>query len=101
KTTRVGYLGDPNDFFFTNRIIPFKFDFDVPVIINMPNNGFYAGVDISNMALADSVRLFTAKTNSAVSNTDSSAWVLNSLNNWRPFKNYRGKNVQLAIIPQI
>lgn len=101
KTTRVGYLGDPNDFFLTNRIIPFKFDFDVPVIINMPSNGFFAGVDISNMASADSIRLFTAKTNSAVSNIDSSAWVLNSLNNWRPFKNYRGKNVQLAIIPQI
>jgi hypothetical protein len=80
-----------------HKIIPYRFDFATPVIINA-NSGFYASIEFPNFS-GSGVNIFSNKRyNSA---PDSSAWVLDFNGNWQTIKQSRGFKVQLAIIPQI
>jgi hypothetical protein len=99
KVTSTGYWGKPYQTPKNNtKIIPFKFDFNVPVVINN-NSGFFAAVQGPVNSPPDSINVMTnTKYNSSV---DSSAWFLNFTNNWRTFRYNRGHKVQLAIFPQI
>jgi hypothetical protein len=97
KVSSVGYLGKPNFTAVNTKIIPFRFDFLTPIVVNA-NSGFYVSID-SPQNGADSVNIFTnTRYNSAI---DSSAWYLNVLGNWKTYKNSRNMKVQMAIIPQI
>ena len=97
KVSSVGYLGKPNLMTLNHKIIPYRFDFATPVIINA-NSGFYASVEFPPMS-GSGVNIFSNKRyNSA---PDSSAWVLDFNSNWQTIKQARGFKVQLAIIPQI
>jgi len=95
NTNAVGYLG--KGIAVSGSIIPYRFDFPVPVLVNA-NSGFFAGISLPYTSPTDSVRVLTNTTfNSA---QDSSAWFQASpTNNWRTFRTYRASKVQLAIIP--
>jgi hypothetical protein len=100
KLLNIGYVGKPNFTPLTNtKIIPFKFDFASPVLINS-TSGFFAAVQTpTNNVPGDSINIFTnTRYNSAV---DSSAWFLQLNNSWKPFRSGRKAKVQLAILPQI
>ena len=98
KTNQVTYIGNPGYVFSNKRVIPFKFDFPSPVIINA-NSGFFAGVTAPVTSPADSIKIISnTKYNNAV---DSSAWFLQFSNNWRTYRYNRNMKIQLAIIPQI
>ena len=97
NSTSISYLGNPNIIYTNKKIIPFKFNFASPVIINA-NSGFYAGITNPIVNL-DSIKVFTnTKFNPAM---DSSAWFLTSTNTWRTYKTHRKMKIQMAIIPQI
>ncbi|MFZ9295794.1 MAG: T9SS type A sorting domain-containing protein, partial [Bacteroidia bacterium] len=97
NSTSISYLGNPNIIYTNKQIIPFKFNFASPVIINA-NSGFYAGITNPIVNL-DSIKVFTnTKFNPAM---DSSAWFLTSTNTWRTYKTHRKMKIQMAIIPQI
>lgn len=99
KVLSIGYVGKPNFPPLTNsKIIPFKFDFNSPVLINS-TSGFFAAVQSPTNSVMDSINIFTnTRYNSAV---DSSAWFLQLSNTWKPFRSGRKAKVQLAILPQI
>jgi hypothetical protein len=99
RTLNVSYLGKANYPPKTNtKIIPFKFDFATPVIVNA-GSGFFVGIEPPTTSTLDSVNIFhNTKFNSS---TDSSAWFLQITNNWRTYKYNRNSKIQLAIIPQI
>ncbi len=99
KVLSIGYLGKPNFSPLTaSKIIPFKYDFISPVIIN-PSSGFFVAVESPVNSFFDSIRIFSnTRYNSAI---DSSAWFLSYNNTWRTFRSNRGYKVQLAMIPQI
>ena len=97
KTVTVKFCGTPNYTFTTTKIIPFRFDFAMPVQI--PNTGFFCAVQTPYGSLSDSIKIFSnTKTN--LSN-DSSSWVLQFSNNWRTLRYNKNAKVQLAILPQI
>jgi len=99
RTTNISYIGQPSYAFVNNRIIPYKFDFATPVIINNPTSGFFTAVDVPMLNAGDSIRIFS----NTVYNTtnDSSSWALTYNNIWKPLKSYRKMKVQMAMIPQI
>lgn len=100
KVVNIGYVGRPNFNPLTNtKIIPFKFDFASPVLINS-TSGFFAAVQTpTNNFAGDSINIFTnTRYNTAI---DSSAWFLQYNNSWKPFRSGRKAKVQLAILPQI
>ncbi|MDO8999772.1 MAG: T9SS type A sorting domain-containing protein [Bacteroidota bacterium] len=97
KTVTIKYCGTPNYTFTTTKIIPFRFDFAVP--IQIPSSGFFCSVQTPYGSLSDSIQIFSnTKTN--ISN-DSSSWVLQFSNNWRTLRYNKNAKVQLAILPQI
>ena len=97
NVTSISYLGNPNIVYTNKKIIPFKFNFASPVIVNA-NSGFYAGITNPIVNL-DSIKIFTnTKFNPAL---DSSAWFLSSTNTWRTYKTHRKMKIQMAILPQI
>lgn len=91
-------VGNPLHTQTSNRIKVHRFDFIPPV--TLPLNGFFASVEMPNNNPGDSVLIFSnTPTNTG---TDSSAWVMEFLNNnWKRFKTKYGVSVKLAIIPQI
>lgn len=99
KVLSIGYVGKPNLPPLTNsKIIPFKFDFASPVLVNS-TSGFFAAVQSPTNSALDSINIFSnTRYNSAV---DSSAWFLQYNNSWKPFRSGRKARVQLAILPQI
>ncbi len=91
-------VGNPTVTLTTTKFIPFRFDMPTPVIINS-NSGFYAGIEGPLSTSSDSIRIMSnTKYNNAI---DSSAWYLSYQNNWRTFRQSRGYNIQMAIIPII
>lgn len=99
KTNTIHYIGTPNYTFTVARIIPYKFNFTTPVIINSPNTGFFAAVEVPSLYPGDSIKIFTNKLLNT--SNDSSSWALTYNSVWRPLRSYRSAKVQLAIIPQI
>lgn len=97
--TSVTFVGKSDFAPKTNsKIIPFKFNFATPVIINQ-NSGFFVSITQPALTPFDSVNIFSStKVNSAI---DSSAWFLSVSNNWRTFRYNRNAKIQLAILPQI
>jgi hypothetical protein len=98
KTTSVSFLGKSGYVIPNTKIIPFKFDFPTPGIVNS-SSGFFVGVESPYLSPLDSIKIIhNTRYNSAV---DSSAWYLQYNNTWRTFRYQRGAKIQLAIIPQI
>jgi hypothetical protein len=99
KVLSIGYVGKPNYAPLTNsKIIPFKFDFASPVIVN-GTSGFFAAVQSPTNSLLDSINIFSSTTGN--SSVDSSAWFLQYSNSWKPFRSARNAKVHLAILPQL
>ena len=97
KTVSVQYCGNPNYVVTATKIIPYKFDFAIPVQI--PNAGFFAAIQTPYGSPVDSIKIFSnTKTN--LSN-DSSSWVLQYSNNWRTLRYNKKAKVDLAILPQV
>jgi len=104
KVNNYPLLGNPNQIMSLKRIIPYKFDFVPPAIVNSPNNGFFVAIDVPQVFAGDSVRIFSNSIytpTTSVTVLDSSAWALTYNNLWRPLKSYRKARVQLAIMPEI
>lgn len=98
KTNTIKYCGSPTYTFTTSKIIPYKFNFQAPILINNIS-GFFAAVQTPYFSSSDSIKIFSnTKTYSA---NDSSSWFLQYNNTWRTFRTFRSAKVQLAIIPQI
>ncbi len=97
-TNNVPYIGAPLHTQTSNRIKVHSFDFNPP--IPLPVNGFFASIEMPINTPNDSLLIFSnTPTNTG---TDSSAWVMESLNNnWKRIKTKYGVSVKLAIIPQI
>lgn len=99
KVTSIGYVGRPNFTPLTNsKIIPFKFNFASPYLINSVS-GFFVAVASPTNNITDSINIFSnTRYNTAV---DSTSWVLQFSNSWKNIKTLRKRKIQLAIIPQI
>jgi len=97
KTNTLNYAGDPN-YVTPTKIIPYRYDFASPVIINN-NSGFYVAVEAPYFSPNDSIRIFSTK--KANVSLDSNAWFLQYSNNWRTFRSFRNAKIQLGIIPII
>ena len=103
KPTSVPYLGIPNltaahaNTLVATKIIPYKFNFSTPVIINQ-SSGFFAGIEGPLANSGDSINIMSDKHNNL--SPDSSAWFLQFNNSWRHYKS-KGYRIHLAIIPQI
>ncbi len=107
RTLSVSYLGiqnipisnlNPNGSITSTTIIPFKFDFPKPVVINK-SSGFFAGVESPVNSPLDSIKIVSSS--KYITTTDSSAWFLQYNNTWRTYRSNRGNKLHLAIIPQI
>lgn len=99
KVLAIGYVGRPNFAPLTNsKIIPFKFDFNVPVLINNVS-GFFVSVASPTNNVTDSINIFSSTRYSSI--VDSASWVLQFSNSWKNIKSLRKQKVQLAILPQI
>ncbi len=97
-TTSVSFIGRSGYVVPNTKMIPFRFDFNAPIIIN-PASGFFVGVEAPILSPADSIKIMhNTRYNSAV---DSSAWYQQLNNTWRTFRYNRSAKIQLAIIPQI
>lgn len=99
KVQNIGYLGKPNQPPVNlTKIIPYKYNFATPLVINS-TSGFFAAVQTATNSLMDSINIMTnSRYNAAV---DSSAWFLQFTNSWKTFRSGRGMKIQLAIMPQI
>lgn len=97
KTNQVEYCGNPGVIYANSRIIPWIVNFTAPIVI--PTSGFFASVQTPFTTPGDTIRIFS--NTKTTLNNDSSAWVLNSSNNWRTIRNARGAKIQLAILAQI
>lgn len=97
-TNNVPYVGNPLHTQASPRIKVHRFDFIPPTPI--PSGGFYASVEMPFNTPNDSVLIFSNTYANSVN--DSSGWVMEfTINNWKRIKSKYGKNVKLAIIPQI
>jgi len=94
----VPWCGQPSYSFAANDIYAFKYLFNPPYVI--PGGGFHVGIEMPWTSIVDSVQIFSnSLTNAPVA--DSAAFVRTQTNNWYKLFKWRGKNVQLAIIPEI
>lgn len=92
------YCGQSSYSFAAKDIYAFKYSFDPPYIL--PPNGFIVGVEMPWTNPLDSAQIFSnSLTNAPIS--DTTAFVRTITNNWYKLFKWRGKNVQLAIIPEI
>jgi hypothetical protein len=96
-TNNVKYIGT-SGYIYSGQIIPYRFDFSVPIIINTAS-GFFVSVS-TPVVPSDSIKIISnTRSNPSV---DSSAWFLQSPNNnWRTLRYFRGAKVHLAMIPLI
>jgi hypothetical protein len=96
NTATVDYLGKVGYLTPNKRMIPYRFDFASPIVINNPSSGFFASIEVPTF---DSVRIYSdTKFNSVY---DSTSWYRNSNSTWRAFKTHRGAKIHLAMIPII
>jgi hypothetical protein len=94
----VTWCGTPTYTFASKIILPYKFSFDPPYLL--PTNGFHVGIEMPWTNTTDSCLIFSnSLTNAPLA--DSSVFVRTQSNNWFKLFKWRGKNVQLAIIPEI
>ncbi|MCC6371517.1 MAG: T9SS type A sorting domain-containing protein [Bacteroidia bacterium] len=104
KVTSLGYLGKANvaplatNTLVVTKIIPFRFDFPSPVIINNAS-GFFAGIEAPLPNTGDSINIM-ANTYYNTS-ADSSSWYFQNTNAWKNYRYGRGLKIQLAIMPLI
>lgn len=98
RTNSIKYLGSPTYSFATAQIIPYKFDFPAPVLINNLS-GFYASVQAPYFSPSDSIKIFSNAKSNLI--TDSSSWYLQYNGSWRTFRTFKKAKIHLAIIPQI
>lgn len=97
KTYTVSYAGVPG-YVTPTKMIPFRFDFASPVIVNN-NTGFFAAVDAPYFSPQDSIKIYSSQ--KAQTSLDSNAWFLQFSNNWKTFRYFRNSKIQLGIIPII
>ena len=98
-TLATSLIGKPGLPVPGRRIMPYKVDFDKPVQITSPASGFFAAIELPHMSPSDKLAIFSdTKTNSS---HDSTSWFRNFFGTWRTFKQNRGADVHLAIIPHI
>lgn len=98
-TDNVTWCGTPTYTFATQEIIPYKFEFNPPILLPT-TNGFFMSVEMPWVSAIDSAQIFSNTIfNSPAS--DSSAYVRTATDTWFKLFKARGKNVQLAILPQI
>ena len=98
-TLTVSYIGKPGVPIAGRRIITYKVDFDKPILISSPAPGFFAAMELPHLQPLDSVAIISDKKTNL--SPDSSAWFRNFFGTWRTFRQNRGSNIHLAIIPQI
>ena len=96
-TNTISYVGFPGYVTPTN-IIPYKFDFAQPVVINSAS-GFFGAVETPWFSPGDSIRIFSSQ--KVASSLDSNAWFLQHGGNWKTFRYFRQSKIQLGIIPII
>lgn len=97
-TDNVTWCGTPTYTFASKIILPYKFTIDPPYLL--PTSGFHVGIEMPWTNLMDSCLLFSnSLTNAPLA--DSSVFVRTQSNNWFKLFKWRGKNVQLAIMPEI
>jgi hypothetical protein len=98
-TNNVTWCATPTVTFSSNEIIPYKFSFNPPILLPT-SNGFFMSVEMPWVSAQDSAQIFSNTLfNAPIS--DTSAYVLTATNTWFKLFKARGKNVQLAILPQI
>jgi hypothetical protein len=97
KTTTIKYWGSKTYTISGTKIIPYKINLATP--LPLPPTGFFTSITVPPGASGDSVRIFTNSRNGLLN--DSSAWLLNSNNNWKTLRSYRKSKVQLGIIPLV
>jgi hypothetical protein len=98
-TDNITWCGTPTYTFATQEIIPYKFEFNPPILLPT-TNGFFMSVEMPWVSAIDSAQIFSNTIfNSPAS--DSSAYVRTATDTWFKLFKARGKNVQLAILPQI
>lgn len=96
-TNSLSWIGSPTYVLPSNRIKAYRFNFNPPTML--PTNGFYASVEMP-ITQGDSLLIFSSTYANAAN--DSSAWVMEFLNNnWKSIKNKYGVRVKLGIIPII
>ncbi len=97
-TSSVPWCGTSTYTFASNAVYVYKFSFNPPY--TLPTTGFHAGIEMPWTTSQDSAQIFSnTLLNAPIS--DSSASVRTFNNNWYKLYSLRGKNVQLAIIPEI
>ena len=97
-TNNVTWCGTPTYTFGSMIVLPYKINIDPPYLL--PTNGFNVGIEMPWTSSMDSCLLFTNSVfNAPIS--DSSAFVRTQTDNWFKLFKHRGKNVQLAIMPEI
>lgn len=97
KTTSITFWGSKTYVVSGTKIIPYKFSFITPKAI--PPTGFYASVTVPPGNTGDSLRIFSNSKTGLIN--DSSAWVLNSNNNWKTLRSFKKSKVQLGILPLV
>lgn len=97
KTNVVGFVGIPN-YVTPSNIIPYRYDFVQPVVINSAS-GFFGAIETPWFSAGDSIRIYSSQ--KAVSSVDSNAWFLQYGGSWKTFRYFRQSKIQLGIIPII
>jgi hypothetical protein len=99
-TSTVPWCGTSTYTFAGKDVYAYKYSFDPPYLL--PTNGFHVGVEMpwTTKSSGDSAQVFTNKLTNALI-ADTSAFVRTQTNSWYKLNNLRGRNVQLAILPEI
>lgn len=97
STNNINFMGDPN-YITAGPVIPFRYDFQSPVIPNN-NSGFFIAIEEPYFSSGDAIRIYSSR--KAVSSLDSNAWFLQFNNTWRTFRTFRNAKIQLGIMPII
>ncbi len=99
-TSTVPWCGTSTYTFAGNDVYAYKYSFDPPYLL--PTNGFHIGVEMpwTTKAAGDSAQVFTNRLTNALI-ADTSAFVRTQTSSWYKLNNLRGRNLQLAIMPEI
>jgi hypothetical protein len=99
-TNTIPWCGTSTYTFAGKDVYAYKYSFDPPYML--PTNGFFVGVEMpwTTKSLGDSAQIFGNKLLNA-SIADTSAFVRSFNGVWNKLNNIYGKNVQLAILPEV
>ncbi len=98
STNSISYVGVQPYTLPSKRLKIHKFNFSPPKLL--PSNGFFASVEMPIFNTTDSLLIFS--NTYANTGTDSSAWVMEFINNnWKRIKTKYGVSVKMGIIPII